>query len=797
MKIRLITLTLILVTICSVSVSAKDQWIKVKTPNFNLIGNAKEKEIRAVATKLEQFRATFRALFPKAKFNQTIETNVVVFKNKSSYKPFLPKRADGKADKWIAGYFQSGEDVNYITLSTAGAKEDIYGTIFHEYVHFLMNTNFGRSVVPPWFNEGLAEYYQTFSVAKNNLKVNLGIPQENHVLFLRRSKLIPLQDFFKIDNRSLHATGRTSRSIFYAQAWALIHYLTLTNQSNNLSKFLGEVMNDVEPEEAFQRTFGYDYKILEKNLRKYVRRSVFQYQTPSLKKPLVFDDQMTVTPLSESEANAYLGDLLYHTHEYNDAEIYLKKSLELDPKNSLANTAFGLVKMRQGRYEEAKSYLEKAVAFGQKNHYAYYNYAYVLSRESYDEFGFVSSFPEEKEKKMLAALEKAIRLNSSFTPSYALFAFIYQVNDKDMNVAVAFLKKALSLQPGNQQYALRIAQIYLRQKKYVEAEKLVKNLAETAVEADIRDGAKKLLSVIETIKTSQAQASNGRREREKNGYREPVLKRRSDLTKKQVEEIQQENVINRLHQEFGRPRSGEKQILGYVQKIECIEGAVKYSVKTEGGDLALKSKDFEELHLLALTEDAETLSVSCDADISRVKTVLTYRDENNAKIGSKGNLLSMVFVPKFFRLKTKKELEGARRIAIVEQPKRNEVPDSVREEMQNQRRELMMKSIKDRLRQPQTGEIRRVGFLQEVECKRKYQIFHVKVGEQVLKLKVGSPETLKIIGYTREMERVNLRCGSKPPPVNAVITYKTGKASKKINGEIVALEFVPKSFTLD
>ena len=103
-----------------VDASAKDEWIQVKSKNFFLIGNASEKEIRKVGTRLEQFRETFRNLFRGINLNSSIPTNVVVFKSKSSYRDFKPKRADGKIDEFVAGYFQGGEDVNYITLSDGG-----------------------------------------------------------------------------------------------------------------------------------------------------------------------------------------------------------------------------------------------------------------------------------------------------------------------------------------------------------------------------------------------------------------------------------------------------------------------------------------------------------------------------------------------------------------------------------------------------------------------------------------------------------------------------------------------------
>ena len=152
-------------------------WVQVRSKNFNLIGNASEKDIRRVGTKLEQFRESFHLIFPSTSVDSRVPTNVIVFKSDASYTPFKPRRADGRIDDEVAGYFQSGEDVNYITLPLGGDEKQNYGTIFHEYVHFIIDTNF-KSEIPQWFNEGLAEYYQTFEIA-GDIKIKLGLPQES------------------------------------------------------------------------------------------------------------------------------------------------------------------------------------------------------------------------------------------------------------------------------------------------------------------------------------------------------------------------------------------------------------------------------------------------------------------------------------------------------------------------------------------------------------------------------------------------------------------------------------------
>ena len=366
--------------------AAKDEWLQVKSKNFYLVGNASEKDIKKVGVKLEEFRETFRLLFARTNLTSPIPTNVIVFKNDSAFKPFKPKRPDGKAENWLAGYFQSGEDVNYIAVSAEGDDTQMYQTIFHEYVHFIINTNFGRSTVPQWFNEGLAEYYSTFAI-ENDQVAKLGLTREEHLYLLQQSKLIPLDQLFAVSNRQLHAQGDHSRSIFYAESWALIHYLIQTNKGEGLSKFLNAVMNGVPEEKAFQDAFQINYAQMESELKKYVAKNTYQYHNVTFKNKMTFDLDMQASPYNEAETNARLGDLLYHSNRVDDAEPFLLNALKIDPELNMANTTLGMVKMRQRKYDEAKQYLEKATKGSQSNHLAYYSYAYLLSREGQNEFG--------------------------------------------------------------------------------------------------------------------------------------------------------------------------------------------------------------------------------------------------------------------------------------------------------------------------------------------------------------------------------------------------------------------------
>src|SRR5215213_3836295 len=188
---RAVAAALFLLLAAQAAAAAKDTWTSVRSQNFFLVGNASEKEIRQVATRLEQFREVFTKLLTKVNFNTPVPTTVVVFKNDGAYKPFKPV-ADGKTVE-VGGYFQSGEDVNYITLTPerAGGAENPYGTVYHEYTHLLVNNSLGPGQAAPWFNEGLAEYYSTFAV-EDDRKVHLGRLIDYHIYLLREQKMIPL-----------------------------------------------------------------------------------------------------------------------------------------------------------------------------------------------------------------------------------------------------------------------------------------------------------------------------------------------------------------------------------------------------------------------------------------------------------------------------------------------------------------------------------------------------------------------------------------------------------------------------
>ena len=792
---------------------AADQWISVKSKNFNLIGNAAEKDIRLVATKLEQFRETFRLLFPGLKVDSSIKTTVIVFKNGGSYRPFKPRRPDGKPDDGIAGYFQPGDDINYITLSIEDGVQNTLGTIFHEYTHFMLDTSIGKANIPVWFNEGMAEYYQTYKIEEDQ-KITLGIVQNNHLDLLSRAKLIPLNQFFQVDSFSLHSSGDAARNVFYAQAWALMHYLIQGNGGNNvgnLQRFLNLLLKETPPETAFKQVFNTDYASMEKELRTYIEKNKFTATMWTLKEKLTFDTQMTVSPLTEANANANLGDLLLHIRAYADAEAQLQKTLVVDPANSMANTSMGLVKMRQRNFPEARKYLERAITDDKNSHAAHYNYAFVLSREAVDEFGYIQKFAPDAVTKMRSSLARAIELDPKFAESYRLLAFIGLVNGDNLGDALSNINKALAIQPGEPEYLLLAAKILLRQEKYDNARTIAERVAKSTDEQDVKAEADALVRSIQQIAESKAayekqvadakaafEAQN--KELRVTGVKSTVVLNRKDLTDEQVAKFEKDREIANINRLIPPLQAGEVRVIGNIESIACPKGEVRINVRGPEGKFVLSATSFEALHLSIFKEGTQNFEIGCGANLSAETVVITYKPLGRPLAGVSGQMIAGAFVPADFRIMTAQELESQPYIIVEGGPptdlaRNARLVEEEQADFEKKRREMMLRQIQQALREPLAGEQRLMGTVEKVECAGQTMSALVTTDKGPMKFRVVAPQALRLMVFTPDITSMRFGCGEAYPNVKAIVTYSPGDG-KKFAGELKALEFVPSSFQL-
>src|SRR6266404_2152789 len=425
----------------------KDNWTRIQSQNFTLVGNASERDLRQIAVRLEQFREAIAHFLPKANLNSSIPTTVFVFKSDSAYGPFKPKYR-GKTKSNVAGYFLPGSEGNYITLTTDRELGDPYHIIFHEYFHFLVGNNLRHA--PVWLNEGLAEFYSTFETFDSDKKVRIGSPIIYHLQVLNQYPLLPLKTLLEAEHSSTHYNDSFLSGIFYAESWALVHYLMFGNKARQgqLIQFISRLNSGISLEENFRQSFQTDYNKLQRELDLYVQRRVYPVAETSFVNPTDLNEAMKVVQLTDAEVQYYLGDLLLHMGRLDDAELHLQKALDLQPGSASAQISLAITRIRQQKFPEARKLLESAMALDPQNYLAPFYYAEDLSQKG-------------QYQEALKFYEKALTLKIDLASIHAGLGFTYVGLNEGKKAAKEFAL-ALAIDRRNDAYYHGRSFTYLR-----------------------------------------------------------------------------------------------------------------------------------------------------------------------------------------------------------------------------------------------------------------------------------------------------------------------------------------------
>src|SRR4029078_13243240 len=365
--------------------------------------------------------------------------------------------------------------------------------------------------------------------------------------------------------------------MFYAESWALVHYLILGNGGQRrpqLSTFMKLLVANVGIDDAVKQAFQTDVETLQKELKKYIEGHTFQMQIATFERKLEFDNEISAAPLTEAEAQAYLGDLQLHTNQLKEAETRLQQALGLDPKLTMAQASLGIVRMRQSRFDEAKGALREAVNANSNNYLTHYYSAYVVSREGMDSASMVREYSAESAGSMRAELKKAIALKPDFPGSYSLLAFVHMVTGEQLDESIELLKRALALSPGKQDLSIHLAQIYLRQQKF----DLARQTLEPLRNAKDRRYQQQAGMLLDSIKRYECQRARYNWGSGSNDSGPPALRRKDETvtTANEEKEDAPRSEADDLRESLRPLAAGEQRVQGTFLKLDCDSKGVAY-----------------------------------------------------------------------------------------------------------------------------------------------------------------------------------------------------------------------------
>ena len=345
----LIALALLVLT----PASARAEWRRADSPHFVVYSDGSERSLRDYTTKLERFDALLGSTFGRTPTQDIRKLPVYLVADDRALRIAQPSLPDG-----ITGYYTSSEN-DIFAILVRGKSDDI---LLHEYSHHFMAKNSdGR--YPGWLSEGFAEYFATATVSDRG-KATFGLPDPGRQYALQQNRWLPMDQLLRAKG-SFDIEDRTARSMYYAQSWALTHWLLAdTARKQNVAAYLTAINGGQDAVAAWQAIFGITPEQLTTQLRAYARGRLYyaELDVPP------FAPEITVTRLSPA-ADTVLRPMI-NARSPNPADIdgpallaTLRATAGRFPDDPLALVALGRAERRWGDAAAAETALARASVF--------------------------------------------------------------------------------------------------------------------------------------------------------------------------------------------------------------------------------------------------------------------------------------------------------------------------------------------------------------------------------------------------------------------------------------------------
>jgi hypothetical protein len=458
-----------LVSVFGCGSSAKEKpWLEVNSPHFRVLTDAGAGDARRVAGEFEQLREVFASQYPGFRLESGAPLLIFAARDEETAKSLAPYLWKAKGAK-PAGYFQQSWERKFALIQldawNSRAGGGAHQVVFHEYTHSLLHIN--AHWLPLWMDEGIAEFYAYTMFREHDTLV--GTPTERYRTLQWRT-FIPVETLISVNHGSPYYHDEDKAPMFYAESWALIHYLLFApnlDGSKKLNDFYQKLQQGEEQKKAFVEVFG-SFKDVDKGLDAYIRR--FQFQAAVLKSTIrVNDKDYPARELTMAETQAEIGGFHLWTHDLENARPYVNDALQNDRKLGLAHEEMGFLDFVDGKDAESLKEFTQAYDLDRARYLSLFSKAMLSPSAN-------SSVPAEQEE-FTKTLKAVLAINPRYAPAYVQLSRM-AVRQGDLGAAYTYSRKAEDLEPFRAGYHLQTGQILLRMGKGPAAGNFAKYVAD-------------------------------------------------------------------------------------------------------------------------------------------------------------------------------------------------------------------------------------------------------------------------------------------------------------------------------
>jgi tetratricopeptide (TPR) repeat protein len=481
-----------------VAKAAESGWVEVRSAHFVVESDAGESEARRIALEFERVRGIFRGAF--AKFRVDPPQPIVIFaaRDEATMKMLAPEEWGGDSHIRPSGLFHSDGEKDYVVLRLDGEGTTAFHTIYHEYTHALLFLNFKK--LPIWFGEGVAEFFGNSTVGDRDVRT--GTADKAHLYMLGKNEWLPMRTLLGVTKDSPYYNEKNPASIFYAESWAVAHYLLVDAEARReqlLNKYLAAWQKSGDPVAAGAEAFG-DLDRFGEKIKSYLKTTDWR---GGIAVPgggaADTGGNFAVRNLSEGEVLALRGDFLMHREQLDAAEPLVEQAVTLDAKSPDTHGALGFFEYRSGNYEDAAEEFARAMALGSRDFMTFYC-AGVMRLRSLEA-------NEEASRKAVEDLERAAKLNPQFAPTFEALTQAYGRRAETQGKSLEAARKAVELDPESRTYQFGLAYVLLNNGGAAEATDVGKKLLASATTDEDSEAAKKLMATIAEEKEWEEESS--------------------------------------------------------------------------------------------------------------------------------------------------------------------------------------------------------------------------------------------------------------------------------------------------
>jgi len=434
---------------------AEQPWIEIRSPHFRVVTNGSSKDGRKVANEFEQIRYVFALRFKDNNIQFGAPLTIIATRDEATFRS-LDASGWKSTNGSIAGQFLHGWEKQFAIVRLDTWTDANQVVVYHEYTHSVLHAR--ARWLPTWLDEGFAEFYAYTRFEKD--RTLIGAPSMR-MRVMQGLNLIPVTTMLDVNSHSPYYHDESKIQLFYAEAWAMVHYMNFgpgMENGNKLNQFFSMLQTGVPQQKAFQQVFG-DPRSFDVAFSQYMTKLAFNAGVLPADRdsdPKTFAERQ----LTPAEADYELGCFQIGAHDRVGGRSLIEKSLSLDPKLAAAHEELGFLDFDAGQDSDAEKEWKQAIALDPSLPRS----LFALTMTAPSSGTLFLQQPLEQLRATQATLQHITQLAPAFAPPYAELALLeWQLGD--IQQAYNDAHQAETLEPWRAGYRILTGRILLQGKK--------------------------------------------------------------------------------------------------------------------------------------------------------------------------------------------------------------------------------------------------------------------------------------------------------------------------------------------